>query len=136
MNPLIAKFRFLSDFHVQNEKITIFRNFSQFRFRNFSQSQFDFKSGIAISQLTQFEFEKEFAISQLTQFDFRPILQLCSNRFYFSMHQLGLSSGQFTIGFKGQAKILVKSYLIQNNVFSFRLIKSLVCQKETRRTRW
>ena len=40
-------------FRVQNEKITIFRNLLQ--------SQFGFKSGIAISQLTQF--------------DFRPILQ-------------------------------------------------------------
>ena len=42
-------------------KIVIFffiYNFSQLRFRNFSQLQFDFESGIAISQ-----------------FDFRPILQ-------------------------------------------------------------
>ena len=47
------------------------------RFRNFSQSQFNFESWITISQLTQSEFEKEFAISQLTQFDFRSILQPC-----------------------------------------------------------
>ena len=61
----------------------IFRKFSQLRFRNFSQSQFDFESGIAISQLTQFKFEKGFAISQLTQFGFRPILQPWhSDRFY------------------------------------------------------
>ena len=42
---------------------------------NISQSKFDYKSGIAISQLTQFEFEKEFAISKLKQFEFRSILQ-------------------------------------------------------------
>ena len=43
---------FSSNFEVQNEKITILRNFSQ--------SQFDFESGVAISQLTQFDFHISF----------------------------------------------------------------------------
>ena len=66
---ITQKYRIIIFIKYNHCKIQVFEWFSSSKWENhnFSQSQFDFES--------------EIAISQLTQFDFRPILQPCCTHF-------------------------------------------------------